>query len=95
MYKIMKDKLKLSEFDVHNWTSPRRGEIPGFELYDGVSVADFMYQDQAGEMTKYLFDDEQYTTWEGNWPTYHIEVKSTAGAPQTPFIMRRSQIQQV
>lgn len=95
MYKIMKDKLKLPGFDIHNWTSSRRGEIPGFEQFDGASVADFTYEDQAGEMTKYVFDDEQYAAWQGNWPTYHIEVKSTAGALKAPFIMRRSQIQQV
>lgn len=88
MYKIMKDKLKLSDFDVRNWTSSRRGDIPGFEQFDGASVADFTYQDQAGEMTKYLFDDERHTAWQGNWPTYHIEVKSTAGAPETPLRAR-------
>ena len=95
MYKIMKDKLKLTGFDTNNWTSRRRGEIPGFEAFDGPSVADFTYRDQGGVLTKAVFDDERSTKWQGHWPTYHIEVKSTSSIPNTPFIMRKDQVLQV
>ncbi|KAJ3554672.1 hypothetical protein NM688_g2984 [Phlebia brevispora] len=92
MYKVLKDKLRLPEFDVNNWASSRRGQVPGFEVFEGISVADFVYQDSEGSMTRYLFGDGRRHDWEGRWPAYHIEVKSTVGTLSVPFLMRQGQL---
>lgn len=92
----MKDKLRLPLFNESNWTSRRRGKIPGFERFVGKSRADFSYEDKKGVMTKYLFGHDRFAAWDGKWPTYHVDVKSTAGrTPGTPFLMRQNQFTQL
>ena len=95
MYKILKDKLKLPRFDAENWTSHRRGNVPGFVAYEGPSLADLTYEDKDGVLTEHLYGNERRVAWSGKWPTYHIEVKSTAGALNMPFRMSQEQLQTV
>ena len=86
---------RLPEFGPENWTSKFRGRFSGLEPYEGSSLADFMYSDRQGVLSTTLFDKETIATWEGKWPNYHIEVKSTSGGDGERFHMSRSQIRHV
>ena len=65
------------------------------EPYESSSLADFMYSDRQGVLSTKLFDKETIATWKGEWPKYHIEVKSTSGGDSERFHMSRLQIQHV
>jgi hypothetical protein len=85
----------LPDFGSRNWTSEFRGKFPGLEPYEGGSLADFMYSDNQGVLSAILYDKETISTWEGNWPNYHLEVKTTSGGVGERFHMSHSQIQHV
>ncbi|KAL1747603.1 hypothetical protein HDZ31DRAFT_72121 [Schizophyllum fasciatum] len=82
----------LSEFSVANWTSARRGHIPDYEPYEGDAVGDITYKDVAGELTRFLHPGEGKPDWEGAYPTYHILVKTTTGAHETPFKLSEREV---
>jgi hypothetical protein len=86
---------QLPEFGPENWTSEFRGKFSGLEPYEGSSLADFKYSDRQGVLSTTLFDKETTATWEGKWPNYYIEVKSTSEGDGEIFHMSRSQIRHV
>lgn len=81
-------------FGPNNWTSEARGVIEGLIPFEGDSLGDFTYCDHDGSLTRiwYEGDPEALEAWAGKWPTYHMEVKSTAGTAQEPFQMSRHQL---
>ena len=70
-------KLLGLNFSHENWTSTLRTCVPEFPPFDGHSDADFEYQDADGTLTQVIFGEDQKKRWEGMWPTYLLEVKST------------------
>ncbi|KAJ6491690.1 hypothetical protein C8R47DRAFT_976213, partial [Mycena vitilis] len=76
-------RKNLPNFTVDNWTSELRGAVPGFPPYNSSSVADFRYLDSQGTLTSAAFGDTISQKWAGQWPLYHIEVKSTSDQEQT------------
>lgn len=54
-----------------------------------------MYPDSLGVLSAMLYDKETISTWEGNWPNYHLEVKTTSGGVGERFHMSHLQIQHV
>ncbi|KIM80121.1 hypothetical protein PILCRDRAFT_535904 [Piloderma croceum F 1598] len=91
VYSILSEQLP--EFGPENWTSEFRGRFPGLEPYEELSLADFIYSDCQGVLSIKLFDKETIATWKGEWPNYHIEVKSTSGRDGERFHMSRLQVQ--
>lgn len=85
----------LPNFSIDNWTSELRGEIPDFSPYTLSSVADFTYSDTEGALTSAVFGDATSERWAGQWPEYHIEVKSTSNQEQSPFHLSSRQLQLV
>lgn len=65
------------------------------EPYAGPSLADFKYTDCQGVLTGWLYGNETKEAWEDNWPTFHLEVKSTSGGEGEPFHMSKAQIDYV
>jgi hypothetical protein len=85
----------LPDFGPENWTSELRSYYPGLEPFTGSSPADFTYADCQGILTAKLFDDGTRANWNGRWPKYLLEVKSTSREEQEPFHMSQSQLQHV
>lgn len=77
-------------FGPDNWTSEARGVVGGFSPFEGDSLGDFTYHDFDGTLTRIWCHSEAWV--ESGRPTYHIEVKSTAGTAQEPFQMSRHQL---
>ena len=69
--------------------------MSGFDAFAENSDADFTYKDVSGVLTKEIFGDALYGAWHRQWPTYHIEVKSTAGMRDVPFHISQSQLHTV
>lgn len=90
----MLSDLLGDSFGPDNWTSEARGIVDGFTPFEGSSLGDFTYHDQDGILTRIWYDGDSAVleAWEGKWPTYHIEVKSTAGTAQDPFQISRHQL---
>lgn len=65
------------------------------EPYIGPSLADFVYPDHQGVLTAIIYGEETKAAWTSAWPTYHLEVKSTAGAQSEPFHLSRTQMDHV
>ncbi|KAI9435206.1 hypothetical protein F5148DRAFT_989928 [Russula earlei] len=82
----------LEDFGPENWTSELRNFIPGFAPFRGHAHADFTYLDSRGQLTRLWFGSEKAAAWQGRWPKYHIEVKSTRGEEDEPFHMSRIQM---
>ncbi|KAL5531018.1 hypothetical protein ACEPAG_3894 [Sanghuangporus baumii] len=82
-------------FGPRNWTSELRRLYPDFDAFEGSSLADFTYKDYEGILTAHLFKDDPDTVeqWNGVYPTYHIEVKSTSSGSREPFSMSKRQLQ--
>ncbi|OCB85148.1 hypothetical protein A7U60_g7774 [Sanghuangporus baumii] len=82
-------------FGPQNWTSELRRLYPGFDAFEGSSLADFTYKDCEGILTGHLFKDDPDTVeqWNGVHPTYHIEVKATSSGSREPFSMSQRQLQ--
>lgn len=55
-------------------------------------MADFKYEDRGGVLTGRLYGEQTKKEWEGRWPIYHLEVKTTSGAAREPFHMSRRQL---
>ena len=93
VFALLSDLLGDS-FGPDNWTSEARGIVEGLTPFEGDSLGDFTYDDHDGSLTKtwYEGDPEALEAWAGRSPTYHIEVKSTAGTAQEPFQMSRHQL---
>ncbi|KAH9838232.1 uncharacterized protein C8Q71DRAFT_906078 [Rhodofomes roseus] len=85
-------KLLGSSFGPDNWTSELRGQVPGFTHYEGGSLADFRCPDDDGILTGLWYGGEVKRRWQFEWPTFHIEVKSTSGSGEQPFHMKRAQL---
>ncbi|KAJ3551056.1 hypothetical protein NM688_g4945 [Phlebia brevispora] len=85
-------KRNLPNFQGANWTSTLRTHA-GLDPFLGESVADFTYQDSLGTLTEMLFGSQQKRQWENSWPTYYLEVKSSAYAEDTAFHISSSQLQ--
>ncbi|KAI0302873.1 hypothetical protein B0F90DRAFT_1667473 [Multifurca ochricompacta] len=76
----------LDDFGPDNWTSELRHHVPGFTPFRGQAYADFTYLDSQGQLTRAWFGPEKAAgVWQGRWPKYHIEVKSTRGEENEPF----------
>ncbi|TFY59493.1 hypothetical protein EVJ58_g5748 [Rhodofomes roseus] len=88
-------KLLGPTFGPDNWTSELRGQVPGFTHYEGDSLADFRCPDDDGILTGLWHGGEVKRRWQSDWPTYHIEVKSTSGSSEEPFHMKRAQLRTV
>lgn len=90
----MLSDLLGDSFGPDNWTSEARGIVDEFTPFEGSSLGDFTYHDQDGILTRIWYDGDSAVleAWEGKWPTYHIEVKSTAGTAQDPFQISRHQL---
>ncbi|THG99605.1 hypothetical protein EW026_g2765 [Hermanssonia centrifuga] len=82
----------LPGFDANNWTSNLRRHVRGFEPFNGSSLADFTYSDRFGVLTSILFGQECKDSWMNEWPTYHLEVKTTSGPFQVPFHINKHQM---
>lgn len=82
----------LVDFGPNNWTSELRHCIPGFAPFHGMAYADFTYDDTRGQLTREWYGPEKAALWQGRWPRYHIEVKSTRGEESEPFHMSRVQM---
>lgn len=76
----------LPNFGPENWTSQFRGVYPGLE-HTADGMANFQYSDSDGAMTSWLYDDETKEAWNGDWPTYYLDVKSTSGRAGEIFSM--------
>jgi hypothetical protein len=90
VYKIL--VRKLHDFGPNNWTSELRCRVPGFVPFHGNAYADFTYDDARGQLTREWFGPEKAALWQGRWPRYHIEVKSTRGVDEEPFHISRAQM---
>jgi hypothetical protein len=77
----------LNDFGPDNWTSELRHFVPGFAPFQSRAFADFTYLDSQGQLTRNWFGPEKAAAWQGRWPRYHIEVKSTRGEEEEPFHM--------
>jgi hypothetical protein len=86
-----------------NWQSNIRGRVSIHEDYAGMrgwggsETADFVYNDNHGDLTAMLIDRgylDDYK-WGCALPLYYIEVKTTTGACGTPFYMSKNQYQRV
>jgi hypothetical protein len=77
----------LDDFGPDNWTSELRHLVPGFAPFRSHAYADFTYIDSQGHLTQNWFGPEKAAAWQGRWPKYHIEVKSTSGDENEPFHM--------
>ncbi len=82
----------LDDFGRDNWTSELRHFVPGFAPFHGQAYADFTYFDTQGQLTRTWFGPEKAAAWQGRWPRYHIEVKSTSGEENEPFHMSPNQM---
>ncbi|KAH9928330.1 uncharacterized protein B0H18DRAFT_1000819 [Fomitopsis serialis] len=85
-------KLLGPSFGPDNWTSELRGQVPGFTYYEGNPLADFRCPDDNGVLTGRWYGEEVKKRWEPEWPTYHVEVKSTSRSREEPFHMKRAQL---
>jgi hypothetical protein len=93
-------KKHLSDFDeLSHWTSRLRF-YAGFPAYEKSEVTDLTYPDTHGAFSKFIL--EQASGSVPDWlerscapgakrPTYALEVKTTTGACETPFIISRNQ----
>lgn len=72
-------------------------EYRDLEPWCGVETADLVYKDTYSVLTRILIDAGYLLQigWETATPTYFIEVKSTAGACETPFYMSKGQYRRV
>ncbi|TFY59488.1 hypothetical protein EVJ58_g5746 [Rhodofomes roseus] len=93
-YEVLR-KLLGPNFGPDNWTSELRGQVPGFTHYEGDSLADFRCPDDDGILTRLWYGGEVKQRWQSDWPTYHIEVKSTSRSSEEPFHMKRVQLRTV
>ncbi|KAI1271736.1 hypothetical protein F5Y07DRAFT_382043 [Xylaria sp. FL0933] len=61
--------------------------------WTGIESADFVYTDFDSILTNILIDNGYLDkgVWKGREPTYYIDVKTTTGASETPFMMSKSQ----
>ncbi|KAI0430299.1 hypothetical protein F5Y09DRAFT_233056 [Xylaria sp. FL1042] len=61
--------------------------------WTGIESADFVYTDFDSVLTAILIDNGYLDkgVWKGREPTYYIDVKTTTGASETPFMMSKSQ----
>ncbi|KZP08811.1 hypothetical protein FIBSPDRAFT_900968 [Athelia psychrophila] len=83
---------KLPGFGPDNWTSELRIGVPGFDAYQSTSLSDITYADDQGILTDFVYGAEKKHEWNGRWPTYHLEVKSTTGVCEEPFHMSARQL---
>lgn len=79
-------------FGPDNWTSELRIEVPGFDAYQSASLSDITYADCKGILTDLVYGAEKKREWNGRWPIYHLEVKSTTGVCEEPFHMSARQL---
>lgn len=65
--------------------------------WTGIETADFVYTDFDSVLTTALIDNGYLNkeTWKGREPTYYIDVKTTTGVCETPFMMSKSQCKRV
>ena len=82
----------LDDFGPDNWTSELRHSVPGFTPFRGQAFADFTYVDSQGQLTRTWLGPDKAAAWQGRWPKYHIEVKSTRGDETEPFHMSPNQM---
>ncbi|KZV63260.1 hypothetical protein PENSPDRAFT_691796 [Peniophora sp. CONT] len=85
-----------------SWTSELRGRSgAGLTEYSPTSstLGDFTIAkpELSLQFSQYLFKArpeilEEYAR-SGEWPTFHIEIKSTSSEPNTPFVMSRRQFE--
>ncbi|KAJ3567402.1 hypothetical protein NPX13_g6776 [Xylaria arbuscula] len=61
--------------------------------WTGIETADFVYTDFDSVLTTALIDNGYLNkeAWKGREPTYYIDVKTTTGVCETPFMMSKSQ----
>ncbi|PWY95999.1 hypothetical protein BO94DRAFT_601049 [Aspergillus sclerotioniger CBS 115572] len=87
----------LPAFTRDNWKSKIRRfvtilpEYSTMTAWHGRETADIAYDDHDGVLTS-LFIDKGYLRediWRGETPRFHIDVKSSTGACQTPFYMSK------
>lgn len=82
----------LDDFGPDNWTSELRHLVPGFTPFRAQAFADFTYLDSRGQLTRTWFGPEKAAAWQGSWPKYHIEVKSTFREENEPFHVSKHQL---
>ena len=96
---LLKQYLPDFEENTH-WTSKMR-TYGGFGTYDSPEVTDLTYPDTQGLLSKLIFDraeEGSVPDWlraanirGSRGPKYFLEVKTTTGALETPFIISRNQ----
>ncbi|KAL4248732.1 hypothetical protein ABKN59_007186 [Abortiporus biennis] len=91
-YEYLKS-AQLPGFNEDTWTNTLRGSIPGFQPFDDISRADITYDDVNGYLTEVIFGKDKKDQWDGFWPTYLLEVKTTVSSHDTPFHMSARQMQ--
>ena len=82
----------LYDFGPDNWTSKIRNCTPGLVPFTASAEAAFTYMDTRGQLTRKWFGPEKVTAWQGRWPRYHIEVKTTHGEENEPFQMSQGEM---
>jgi len=65
--------------------------------WHGPETSDIVYEDVQSTLTGELIEKEYLTrdSWEGQKPSYFIEVKSTTSSCDAPFYMSKGQYERV
>ena len=94
VFELLERHLKHSSppFTYQNWTSPFR-KLAGFPSFTGEELADFVYHDESGVLTRLLFSSQP--EYHNATPEYFIEVKATSGDQSNTFFMKRRQFLRV
>ncbi|KAH7102365.1 hypothetical protein BKA62DRAFT_700171 [Auriculariales sp. MPI-PUGE-AT-0066] len=87
-------KTQISAFDYQHWTSELRVHAGYPGIASEVSLADFVYRDDHGELTSLIFPRDSAPSNPQHTFEYLIEVKSTTGPQDEVFHMSRQQMLQ-
>lgn len=95
-------KQHLPDFqDIKHWTSKLKA-YAGYEALGEVEITDLTYPDTHGFLSAFIInraEEDKLPDWlaaticpGSKYPTYFLEVKTTTGACNTPFIISRNQL---
>jgi len=86
-YAFVHLKANLPEFTVDCWTSELRGKVYKETPFSGEARASITYHDVRGKLTAALYGLRIKDAWGPEWPTYHMDVKTTTGGLERPVDM--------
>ena len=82
----------LDDFGPDNWTSKVRNCTAGLAPFTASAEAAFTYCDTRALLTRQWFGPEKATAWNGRWPRFYIDVKTTRGEENEPFQMGQDEM---